>query len=351
MSKLKAVTPNNKPKSEFIKVIVGSLLSQATTWLIIYVLYKLIYQTEQSSYWPGFGAGIVVAFAFLPVMLLSSIFVLKLLRLTRWLSVGLVSGIAAILSYWLLQQSYADSRYKWLMVLPVVIALLSCLFTWYLTTKVYDRLASPRAFLLVFLVILGVVISITLPLNNQLLAYQQRKDTKTTQQAISGGLQNINFRIFMPKWLPAGLTIKTIQTPNSSSDDISHAPTRLELDTGPGGSQGLVFNEFIPSKEYSPPSDCGPYAAGTVSVGPAGYTITCQKVGQYNGQAVYFSNQGASNYPPEYDYYLVLDGTEITIADTISSNPLSQSDLQELVSSFSRTTTEQLPTAILEQQY
>jgi hypothetical protein len=350
MSQLKAVIANNKPKSELIKVIVGSLLSQAITWLIIYVVYRLIYQTEQGSYWPGFGASIIAALAFLPVMLLSSIFILKLMRLTRWLSVGLVSGIAAIVSYWLLQQSYSDSRYKWFVVLSVVIALLSCVFTWYLTTKVYDRLASPKAFLLVFLVIIGVVTSVTLPLNNQLLAYQQRKDTKITQRAISDGLQSINFKIFMPKWLPTGLTIETIQTPNSSSEAIFHAPARLELDTGAGGSQGLVFNEFVPSTEYSPPSDCGPYAAGTVSVGQAGYTITCQEVGQYNGQAVYFSDQGASNYPPEYDYYLVLDGTEITIADTIGS-PLSQSDLQALIDNLSLTTTSKLPANILQQQF
>ena len=336
-------------KIEILKIIGASLLAQAITQLIVTVIYKLIYQSERAGYWQGFGASIIATAAFIPLMIVSSVVSLKLFRFKRWLRLGLVAGTATALGCNILSQSYSNSRYQYQILVPAVISIFVFVLTLSVDAQIQKHLSSYPASLLLAAIILAITIGITYPLNTKLTDYQLSKDNQIARQSINNGLDKIDFAIYMPKWLPKGLTIKVIRTPNPSNDAIYHSPTRLELDTGPNGDNGLFFNEFRPSKEYSPPTNCGPYSAGTVSVGPAGYTVTCKEVVSIDNIPVYMGSYGATSYPPEYDYYFIKGGTEITIEDTMGY-PLPTDDINNLVNGLYEININSLPSALLQQQ-
>lgn len=339
-------TINAKQKTELIRVIIGGILAELTAFLAYYLVYHSINNNPSYGEFSGLSAEISAGLIFGPVLFVGSILWLKFLRVRNWWAIGIIAALTTLIIYYNANIWYG---FAWFFVLLIFLSLISFVCTWITVTKVRKKFSPLKSFLFTLIVVVGIFAILSIVLETTFTDYERQQYQRANSQNLNTGLQAIHFQVYMPEWLPSDLSIKRIQIPNPSSDVTFHAPTHLEYDTDPGGGKGLKVNEFTPSSKFNPPSDCGPYDASTLSVGPAGYIIPCKQVEQIGNIFIYLNKPTAVS-PPPYNYYFVINGTEITVEDTIG-NPLTQSDLRMLIDGLMPIAKTKLPTSILMQQF
>lgn len=174
---------------------------------------------------------------------------------------------------------------------------------------------------------------------------QGAAESKRAQTEMNSRLAALDFRLYLPNVLPSGYSIRSIVPISDSDVKTFHVPRSLRFTLGRTDDlEDITLTEFTVPASFNPPRECGPYNAGTLSIGPSQLPLPCQPFTQAGTVTVYFEIPDYVS-PAEYHFYFRKDNTEFTIS-TNNTN-LSPEQLQNFVAGLAVTSTAGLPADLL----
>ena len=322
-----------------VRLFLCGIASHIVAIGISYAVYRVMDRnTDHSRAYAGLlyvGIAIYIYLALIPI---TAILALKLFRVPHWFRIGLFTSLSVVTPELVLRDAFTFQYIAFPIVISgIAMSLIYCL----------DARSKSRTVSIVLMVSAAIAIDGLCYAGVSVLATQQannyrRSDLKKLNQAFS----SLSFSIFLPEYLPSGYVIDKITAADKSDVDISHVPAGLRVDVSDKeGGQVMTINEFSLPKSFNPPTDCGPYQAETLSVGPISYPLSCNQVSEVNGIKIYYESAESSS--GAYNYYFVKGSTEITISD--SGSKLTEPQLQSLVSGLRQTSSDKLPQQLLQQ--
>ena len=322
-----------------VRLFLCGIVSHIVALGISYAVYRVMdSNTDHSRAYAGLLYVVIAICVYLALIPITAILALKLFRVPHWFRIGLFTSLSVVTPELVLRSAFTFQYIAFPVAISgIAMSLIYCL----------DARSKSRTVSIILMVSAAIAINGLCYAGVSVLATQQannyrRSDLKKLNQAFS----SLSFSIFLPDYLPSGYVIDKITAADKSDVDILHVPAGLTVDVSDKeGGQVMTINEFSLPKSFNPPTDCGPYQAETLSVGPISYPLSCNQVSEVNGIKIYYESAESSS--GAYNYYFVKGSTEITISD--SGSKLTEPQLQSLVSGLRQTSSDKLPQQLLQQ--
>ena len=323
----------DKRKQLFIKLFAGGLIGQLGAFALQYAGFAL----------GNNDFGILGFFTFMVAVPLLSFAVAAFMRPPNWLTLGSTGTIAELAAFDL----YSTNQQ--LDLVTIIFFTLGAGFIFVLAfwtdQKVSRILGRKLSFFItaafVTCIWLGVAwVGTTIIFNIQSYVYQRR-----TQAELSSRLAALDFRLYLPRTMPSGYSIRSIIPISDSDVKTFHAPRSLIFTLSRTDDlEDITLNEFSVPASFNPPRECGPYSAHIPSFGPSPVPLPCQQFTQASDVKVYSESY---DFPGEYHFYFRKDNTEFTISTNNTS--LSPEQLQSLVAGLAVIGTTGLPADLLQE--
>lgn len=140
------ITYFSNHKYELTRLIFGGLLIETLGVIIYQAIYNQYFGPSSVSRAIDFAPGVAFALLLPLALVLLNLGILALMRISRWMSVGIIGSIQSFIIYEFLASTYDKFSYGWLRVLPIGLSLAALILAWFIVTKSYEELPSAKPF-------------------------------------------------------------------------------------------------------------------------------------------------------------------------------------------------------------
>ena len=325
------ITAAGKQKRLIIKLFAGGLIGQLSAFALSNFAEALN---------PDYG--ILGGFIFMVAVPLLAFAVAAFIRPPDWLTLGSTAIIAELAAFYLYNDNCGPG------IASIIFFSLGAGFVFVLAfwtdRKVSRKLGRVPSFFItaafVTCIWLGLAWAGTTMIGN----IQSSAESKRAQTEMSSRLAALDFRLYLPRTLPSGYSIRSIVPISNQDVTTFNAPRSLSLTLGrTDGLKDITVTEFSVPAGFNPPKECGPYNAGTLSIGPSKFPLPCRQFTQAGGVTVYFESPDYV-FPAEYHFYFRKDNTEFVIS---THADLSPEQLQSVVAGLAAIGKTGLPADLL----
>lgn len=301
--------------SQLIKLVFASLLAAMMTVVVGIFVYQIIYNTSQDGGWAGLGASIGTTYFVFVAYPIFELFALWKFKIANWLYIGIVFS-ASVMSIYYIQDTLGPTNSTlslgeyYTVEIGIVTVLLITL--WLILNQLSTNI--------IIRCVLSVLIGMTAVVG--IISFATAQNNAYNELSNNTAINSINFPIYLPKVLPAGTKITSIQLPIASGTDLFDSVPYLHLYFS--GSMYDMYESKV-GNSYNPPQNCGMYIPG-FNYGAG----SCQKVTSVNSIIVYYVPQ--HSYPPENEYYFKKGDTIFTF--TSVNHTFTDKEMAELINSL-----------------
>lgn len=337
-------SPRYSKKLLPVLLFAAGLASQSGAFFVMYMAALSYKPGHDLQGFDSIGAAITSwlwGLAVTPILAFAAVAIIKPVY---WVRLGIAVAIVSVAPLLLIPNSYELS---WpTIVVYVLIGGLVFPAAYVIGGWLVQKLRLPLD--IIFTVVMAAGLSLTLVWTTGFIVRTIKNDeiNRLSQTEISQRLAMINFDVYQPTAMPEGYSLDRIVPTSDSAVSTFQAPQAITFELSTEDGFEIQVTEFKTVNAFNPPTDCGPYDAGSVLVGPVDSPIPCQEYIKTDDTAVYYDSP-VYIVPAEHNYYFTKDATTVLVHSP--SQKFSKEQLQNLVEGLKRVEVKDLPQDLIQE--